>query len=554
MTASSPVSILGPDGLALPPSRPTKARALSGNNSSMPWDAADQESAETANWLPFLNSADGETNIWRDRIVSRVRDLVRNDGWAAGGITRITDAVVGADLRLASTPDYRALARAYGPAFDATWAKEFSSAAEAAWRTWAYDRVGRWCDASRRHTFPEIARLAFRHLIVDGDALAVPLWRPNRVGTGRARYSTTLQLIDPDRLSNPQNRMDTLFLRGGCEVDEDGATIAYHIRRAHMGDWFAAAQAVQWERVDRESDWGRPSCIHWFEADRAGQHRGNGGVLRPVLARAKMLARYDQTELQAAVVNATFAAFIESPNDPELVQDALDPNAGLPAYQQMRSEFHADKRLQLNGVRMPTLFPGEKINTVAAARPSGNFPAFQSAMLRNLASAAGLSYEQLTQDWSQTNYSSARAALLETWKTLSRRRTQFAHGFCTPVWTCLLEEAFDLGELPLPRRAPDFMEARQEYSACRWTGPGRGWVDPVKEAEGALMRVAGGLSTLEDEAAENTGKDIEEILDQRQAEVAMFRERGLPLPESLTGAPKPAAARPQPQPQDAADG
>jgi hypothetical protein len=113
-------------------------------------------------------------------------------------------------------------------------------------------------------------------------------------------------------------------------------------------------------------------------------------VLRPVLARAKMLARYDQVELQAAVVNAVFSAYIESPNDPELVQDALSPDAGLPAYQAMRSEFHADKRLQLNGVRIPTLFPGEKINTVAAARPSGNFPAFQSAMLRNLASAAGL--------------------------------------------------------------------------------------------------------------------------------------------------------------------
>ena len=542
---ASPVRILGADGQPMAAAKPRPAASLAGGSSSVPWDAADLQSAETADWQPVLFSPDGENNVWRDRIVSRIRDLVRNDGWASGGITRITDSVVGGDLRLSCLPDWRGLKRSHGNvAFDAGWAKEFSDAAEAAWRSWAYDPA-RWCDAGRRHTFPELARLAFRHLIVDGDSIALPLWRPGRVGTGRARYATTLQLVDPDRLSNPQMRMDTLELRGGVEVDDDGAAIAYHFRKAHMGDWFAAAKSVQWERIPRETDWGRPLVVHWFEADRSGQHRGSGGLLRPVLARARMLARYDQVELQAAVVNAIFAAYIESPNDPDLVQDALDPNAALPAYQAARADFHQDKRLQLNGVRIPTLFPGEKLATVTAARPSGNFPAFPAAMLRNQASAMGLSYEQLTQDWSQTNYSSARAALLETWKTLSRRRKQFADGFCTPVWCCLLEEAFEAGELPLPAGAPDFMDARAEYSACRWTGPGRGWVDPVKEAEGALLRIAGGLSTLEDEAAENTGKDIEEILDQREREVAMFKARGLPLPDALLGGRGTASQPPQ---------
>jgi capsid protein len=37
-----------------------------------------------ANWQPALWSPDNEINIYRDRIVSRMRDLVRNDGWASG--------------------------------------------------------------------------------------------------------------------------------------------------------------------------------------------------------------------------------------------------------------------------------------------------------------------------------------------------------------------------------------------------------------------------------------------------------------------------------------
>ncbi|MCO6901713.1 phage portal protein, partial [Pseudomonas aeruginosa] len=127
------------------------------------------------------------------------------------------------------------------------------------------------------------------------------------------------------------------------------------------------------------------------------------------------------------------------------------------------------------------------MSTLNAARPNANFAGFEGAMLRNAAAAIGISYEQLTQDWSQTNYSSARAALVEVWRTLSRRRMDFGIGFCTPIYATFLEEAFELGELPLPAGAPDFIEARAEYARAQWIGPGRGWVDPVKEPTGSMI-------------------------------------------------------------------
>jgi len=536
MAAAS--KILGPDGQ--PAQRRDQGRRMAGLNGTgaVPWDAADSQSAEMDGWHPYLGSADSDTNYYRDRIVARIRDVVRNDGWAAGGITKITDAVIGADLRLSSVPDYRALASAWGKGFDATWAKEFSATAEALWRSWAND-PGLWCEAGRRVTMAGVFRLAFRTLLVEGDALALLLWRPGRMAPGRARYATTVQLIDPDRLSNPQQRMDTAELRGGVEVDDDGAAIAYHIRRAHLGDWWAAGRAVQWDRIERETAWGRPIVVHCFESDRIGQHRGAGGVLKPVLSRAKMLARYEQVELQAAVLNAVFAAYIESPFDRDLVGDSLAPEGELSAYQQMREGYHSAANIRLNNARIPILAPGEKIASVTAARPASNYPAFQAAALRHLAGALGTSYEQLSADYSQSNYSSARAALIETWKTLSRRRHEFAQAFAAPIYGAFLEEAMDRGELPLPASAPDFMQARAEYARCRWIGPGRGWVDPVKEPQGALMKIAGALSTLQHEAGESGGMDIEEILDQRALEIRMFQERGLPVPPVLLGNPPP---------------
>ena len=65
--------------------------------------------------------------------------------------------------------------------------------------------------------------------------------------------------------------------------------------------------------------------------------------------------------------------------------------------------------------------------------------------------------------------------------------------------------------------APDFYENRYAYTRCKWIGPGRGWVDPVKEAQACQIRMNIGLSTLENECA-SQGLDWEEVLEQRARE------------------------------------
>lgn len=493
------------------------------------YDASAWDTEETRDWGAWLASPDIENNFSRDVIVARTRDLVRNDGWASGAVTRIVDSVVGAELRLVAQPDWRALS-AFAPRCDEVWAREFATAAESLWRTWNSEHdAGRWCDAARRLTVSQMFRLAFRHFIVDGEALAVLPWLPGRVGPGKARYATAVSLIDPDRLSNPHLAIDTRDRRAGVEIDEWDAPVAYWLRKAHQGDWFDAARTVTWDRYPRETEFGRPIVVHYFEPDRANEHRPAGGLLKPVIGRMKMLAKYDGVELQAAVINGIFSAYIESPYDHDQVQDALGEGDTLSAYQTLRSGFHQERAPMLGGARIPTLFPGEKIVGVDSKRPSANYPHFEGAVLRNIAAAVGLSAEQVSQDWSKTNYSSARAALLEAWRTLSRRRLDFAAGFASPIYGAFLEEAIDRGELPMPAGAPDFVEARAEYAACSWMGPPRGWIDPVKEAQAAVLRMDAGLSTLRQECAEQ-GLDYEEVIAQRALEVKMFRKAGLNPP------------------------
>jgi len=499
-------------------------------SSLFPYEAASVQTPEMGQWFPWIRSPDSEINFSRDRMVSRSRDLTRNDGWASGGITRILDNTVGAHMRLSANPDWQYLCR-FSKKFDAVWADEFRKAVEALWRVYSED-LGHYNDVSRQLTMSQQLRLGLRHKLIDGENLFVAHWMPERIGRGAAQYATAWLLVDPDRLSNPYQMVDTKYLRGGVEIDNDGVPVAYHIREAHQNDWYNAVESMIWERVEREDPDGWRRVIHDFERDRAGQNRGIG-VFTPVLSHAKMLARYYGVELQAATVATIFGTYVTSPYDPAMIQDAMESEGSeLGFYQDLRADWAKERPAMLNQVRVPTLAPGEEIKQVAAAHPHTGFEDFAHEMLRSIASALGVSAEQITQDWSKTNYSSARAALLESWKTLSRRNTEFKTGTATPIYASWLQEVIERGDLDdvLPIGAPDFIEAATAYSRCDWLGVARGWVDPVKEKQGAILGLDGGLSTLKRECAEQ-GLDWEEVIAQRAIEVRAFKAAGLPPPK-----------------------
>jgi lambda family phage portal protein len=308
-------------------------------------------------------------------------------------------------------------------------------------------------------------------------------------------------------------------VRGGVEIDQKGAPIAYHIRRAHQSDWYVGGDTVTWDRIPRETSEGRPVIVHDFDTQRPGQHRGGGGIYVPVVQRIKMAAKKDQVDLQAAVVNAIFAAVLESPYDPQDTQSALQ--AELAAW------WHKERPIKLEGVTIPTLMSGEKMNMISAPRETDN--ELSARLLRNMAAATGQTYEAVSRDYSRTNYSSARSARLDQSKMIRRRRTEFGMNFCTPIYASVLEEWIELGLMPMPVDAPEFRYMRQAYSACTWRGPGAGWVDPLKEAQASVLRMDSGMSTLQDEAADQ-GYDWEDQLEKRAAVIKKFHELGMQLP------------------------
>ncbi len=486
--------------------------------------AGDYTAPSLIGWQPYGGSADGDLLYDLPLITARTRDIARNDGYASGAMQSHLDSVIGAALRLAAKPDWRVLG------LSPEWASAWGRDVEARFRLWGSDSR-KFCDAARGQTFGGLVGMAYRSLLMNGAALAAMLW----LDRGPSIFRTAVQLIEPDRLGNPGGAPDSEFLRGGVALDQYGAQIGYHVRKRHPGDALLSFGAGDFETefVPRETVWGRPSMIHAYDPERIGQNRGKS-IFAPALEVLKQLSRFRSSELDSALLNSIFAATVESPFDPTFLGEAEDVNTeAWNGYQSSRMDNARTQPIKLSGGgKIPRLFPGEVLKFHTAGRAAAAFEAFEAATLRHVAAATGLTYEQISRDWSKVNYSSARGAMLQAWQGFYARRERFGTDFATQIYVCWLEEAIDRGDVKLPPGAPSFHAALPAYTACRWIGPAMPMIDALKEADAIGRRLELGITTLEHESAAQ-GRDWEDDMEQQAREMAKRRELGLPEPGAV---------------------
>ncbi len=520
---SSP--ILGPNGGALPAGLGAAIRQLSASSERIPVGSEMGYRADTgrnqalSGWNPSLRSADAAWLWDRDKAVARTRELLAQEPWAQGGVDSKLDMVIGASWRPSIKPDAMVL----GISDDQ--AAEMGRLIESNFRIWAEDPLFRG-DAEEQLNFSLQLHMQTMEQEVTGDGLSILRWK-EQPGWG---FRTALQVIDSDRLSNPNGAPDSDVLRGGVEKDPRwGAPVAAHIRNAHPADLTMGVSrgAMTWERVDWRQPWGRPQVLHLYEKKRPGQSRGVSKLIAG-LARFKQMARLAENELANAVINALFAATITSSFDPALAQQNLMESATAD-YQTLRAGFYDTANPLLGGARIQHLFPGDELKFLTSPRETADFEGFTTVFLRSIASGLGITYEQMSGDWSNVNYASARMALIEVWRGIMSSRARVAAMVAFPVLLAVTEDALDQGLFDLPAGAPSLYEAPAAWLRGSWIGPARGWWDPVKEPLGALLQMQLGAATGEDIAAEQ-GNDLYTNIPALGRENAAWTAAGLKPP------------------------
>lgn len=456
-----------------------------------------------------------------DTISARTDDLVRNNGIAAGAERTFVDNTIGPRIVCKPNPDRIALGK------DADWVDGWSRQVESLYATFTDTD---WFDAGLRYNFHVGTRLQARMIAATGEALALPLWT-QRNGS---RWNTCVQLVDPARLSNPMGSPNSITMRGGIEIDSvTTAAVAYNIRKTHPGDLFSLGAAYgvgEWERIPAYQEWGRRRVIHIYESERVGQTRGKA-VITSVARNFGMLDHYMREQLRLAVLNSLIFAGLQTPLPPDQISNMFgNEDDPFGAYQDALSEW----RVQMKGGAIIPLPPGTELKPFTPTQQLASVDQFASVMLRGIGAGLNMPYELVFRDFSKTNYSSARASLLEAWRYFSTVRQFIIDHWCSVIFDLWFEEAVNRGMIP--DCTPDDYYANQvAWTRCKWIFAGRGWVDPFKEARAADQRMKSGITTLADEAGEQ-GRDWREQMDQMAREQGYAREVGIQWPPAAKAA------------------
>lgn len=480
-------------------------------------DAARHDINEMEGWRPALGFS-GSTPFgdW-ETITGRARDLDANNGWVNGGLDRRVEAVMGGRIALNAQPLYGLLKRDYA------WRREWAADVQARFKVHTND-INRRCDVRQRMTFGTMAKVAYLGYVRDGEA-AYEIKDKDR-GQGNP---TAFMLIEPERISMPNDRtaVETDRLRQGIAYDEDGAPIGYWVRSRQPGDVAANdGNMFRWDYVPRFGPTGRHRFVHVYSPRRAEQNRGLS-KLAEIMVPAKMLDRYDRAEVNAALKAALFSLFIKSPDTTDNVEAALAPSGSASSdwiddYLKLRE----DKPFRHEGANIGHLLPGEDIVVPDASHPNSNYPEFIKAILQKMAASMGLSYPQISQDFAGINYSSARVLLNEVWRGFLEDRHFFTQNFLTPFYAAWLEWEVALGNIKVPGGPNGFYRNKTAICMCEWIGPGRGTVDPIKEANANNLDVAAGRKSNAQIVMED-GREIDDVMAEQAYEIEKRKEFGL---------------------------
>ena len=421
-------------------------------------------------WMPGNPGAVAALSLAQDELRANSRDLVRRNAWAAAGIDAFVANAIGTGIK----PQSMVQEQATREAIHSLW----------------WD----WCeqaDAAGLTDFYGLQALATRAMLEGGEALIRLRYR--RVEDGLP-VALQIQVLEAEHLPTTMNRdlPGGNVIRSGIEFDRLGRRVAYHLYRSHPNDGLLAPMSSQGGmdtvRVDASE------VIHLFRPLRPGQIRGEPWLTR-ALVKLNELDQYDDAELVRKKTAAMFAGFITrmAPEDNLMGESAADANG-----------------VALAGLEPGTLQilePGEDIKFSAPADVGSSYAEFMRQQFRAVAAAMGITYEMLTGDLTQVNYSSIRAGLLEF-----RRRCEalqhgvIVHQLCRPIWRAWMDQAVLEGAIDLPGYRKD----RRTYQAAKWIPQGWSWVDPQKEFNAMKLAIRAGLMSRS-EAISGNGYDAEDV-------------------------------------------
>ncbi len=457
----------------------------------------------TQHWRSSAMDANSEIEVASQKVRQIARDMVRNNAFASRAKAVISNNTVGAGI-----------------------VPRIEGVAQRTKKLILNHLETTDIDADGRTNLYGLQALVMGAVVESGEVL---IRRRLRTALDGYALPFQLQVLESDYLDSSRDGpvQNGNLIVNGIEFDAVGRRVAYWIFPHHPGSThYALGRGATSNRIDAAN------ILHVYRVDRPGQMRGMSWFA-PVVLRARDFADLTDAQLVRQKIAACFAAFIKTA---EGYEGDIESGQTYPA-----ESFEPGM--------IERLRPEEDI-TFATPPTTSDFTQFSNVTLHEIAVGMGITYEALTSDLSQVNFSSARMGWLEFQRNIDAWR-----------WLMLMPQMMD-GIARWTNEALSLATGSSSRAQFTWTPPRREYIDPTAEVKASRDAIRAGLTTRSEEIRK-LGYDPAAIDEENAADNVRADEMGL-IYESdprvmtdagqLQGAPAAKQAKmsaPKPQPQQA---
>lgn len=406
----------------------------------------------TQNWRTGSGDANAQIKGDLATLRERSRDLRRNNPYAHRIIEVITNNVVGKGITTdVSDPDTSSI-----------------------WKEWAESTD---IDFDGRHDIRGLQRLIMDAVAESGEVLI-----RKRYTSKNKKIPLQYQILEADFLDSTMMKSPKTpgnFVIQGIEFSgETGLRVGYHLYEVHPGSFERLGRSLVSNFIPAEE------IIHIFRQERPGQVRGVPW-LAPSMMRLKDLDDYEDAQLMKQKVAACFTAFVHDIDGSGESED----NSTID-----------DDGQRIVPAMIEHLPPGK---TISFANPPQieNYKEFTSSHLKAAVSGVGITYESVSGDMSEVNFSSGRMAWIEMGRNVDTWRDQII------VKPFLNEAIKDF------KRMLVLIGARVKDASYTHISPRREMIDPTKEVTALVKQIRAGLVSRSEVTA-SLGRDPEDVLSQ----------------------------------------
>lgn len=397
-----------------------------------------------SNWRAQRKHPSLESNV-NASIEDRARDLMRNDSYAKRARKVLSTYTIGSGITAAIR--------------DRNGVKDEEKTA--VFNKWARSAL---CDARKRNNFFGLQSLCMREIITAGEVLILKQIIP----VDRAKKEIPLALLVVEASYLDAKKDDGVNTIAGVEFKAH-APFRYWIRNTNE----PGAKADQESKPVPATD-----VIHVFEEERPGQVRGISW-LAPVVTSLRDLDVYRDAEIQRRKVSAAFVGYVTNtlsdlPEDQKATFAKMEPGS---------IEF---------------LSPGQDIK-FSSPPATPEYAPYTQTEIQKIAAGLGLTYEHLSQNLRDVNFSSARIGQIPFQKFVREWQTQLlVPQMLDPIFEWFRQAAI-VGD------GPTWADVTVE-----WTLPRVEMLDEEKETAALASKIRNGLIS-QSEAIRSIGGDPDRV-------------------------------------------